>query len=74
MGKWGVRLTWGDGNDYESDDTFDTEEEAYEEGLNLSSAWRVGNEEMLMSNPGDYLSEIGRDPTPPDIETFEADD
>lgn len=74
MSKWGVRLTWHDGNDYECDDTFDTEEAAYAEGEYLMAGWSQGNEDMLLSNPGDYLSEIGRDPTPPDIETFEVDD
>ena len=41
-------------NDEEMDEVFDTEEEAEEYALYLSSCAREGAEILHMSNPGDY--------------------
>lgn len=41
-------------NDEEIDDLFDTEEEAEEHALYLSSCAQLGAEILHMSNPGDY--------------------
>ncbi len=74
MAKWGVKLTWGDGDDYVSDDTFKTKKAAMAEGEYLMAGWSQGNEDQLLSNPGDFLSEYGSDPIAPDIEVFKIDD
>lgn len=41
-------------NDEEQDEVFNTEEEAEEYALYLSSCSRKGSEILHMSNPGDY--------------------
>ena len=60
-------------DDDEQDEIFNTEEEAEEYALYLSSCSHLGAEELHMSNPGDYDydEETYEDP---DYEIIEIDD
>ncbi len=51
--KWHVSLVFSD-ETVELDEVFDTEEEAYEYGVEMSSNYRTGMDILHMSNPGDY--------------------
>lgn len=54
---WHVALRFLDhSEDFESMDTFDTEEDAREEGRQMVSDYNTGGEILHMSNPGDYSS------------------
>lgn len=71
--KYGVQLIFSD-EIVVSDDTFDTEEEAMREGERMSGNYAQGCEDMLLNNPGDYLSEYGYEIESPEIEVFEIYD
>lgn len=47
-------MLFPDGTSAEEDEVFDTEDEADAYGLELCSNYRLGNEILNMSNPGDY--------------------
>lgn len=71
MPKYKVILYFPDGTEQESEDTFDTEEEAHEYGLYECSSYKTGAEILHMSNPGDYPLEDGDEM---DYEVIEIDD
>ena len=66
---WRVKLVFSD-EEVESDDVFETEEAAYDGGVDMRSNYNTGMEVLHMSNPGDYPLEDE------DIEivTWEEDD
>lgn len=59
-------------DDEEQDEIFDSEEEAEEHALYLSSCTRLGAEILHMSNPGDYDYDE-EDFDSPDYEIIEID-
>lgn len=70
MAQYKVKLIFDDGEVYEEDDFYDTEEDAYESGCYLKSCYFQGQEILNVSNPGDnpepdYDKDI-------EIEVFEA--
>lgn len=71
MLKYKYNILTPDGNDFESDDVFDTEEEAIEDALYSISCCKEGAEILHMSNPGDYDYDEDDDY---DYEIIEIDD
>ena len=51
--EWRVKLIFSD-EEVVADEVFDSEEEAYNYGLEMCSDYKVGMETLHMSNPGDY--------------------
>lgn len=54
MSSYKVVLRYSDGETYEEDVIFDTEEEAFEHGEYLCGCAFLGDEILYDSNPGDY--------------------
>ncbi len=65
--KYGVKVIFSDGREIDENEVFDTYEEAYEYGLQISSTDSLGGEIFSMSNPGDYPFEE----TDSEIEVYE---
>lgn len=70
MSSYKVVLHYSDGETYEEDEMFDTEEEAFEYGEYLCGCASLGNEILHESNPGDYPLEDDEDI---EIEVIEVD-
>ena len=72
MTKYKSILRFSDGETYEDDELFDTEEQALEHASYLSSCYKSGMETLNMSNMGDYpLDDIDDNIT---YELVEVDD
>ena len=67
-----AQLNFPDGETLEDEWVFETEKEAEDYGLQMSSEWQHGAEVLHLSNPGD--NPLPEEDEHPEIDVIEVDD